>query len=204
MMMALVLLRAGAASGAEVPAPTAPRVPWVVRHELNRDEATLRRDSARLSADLQVVRGADFIVLRIPVRLLFDPDSDHLRSGLRAAQMLALPTLLLRHRRRLMTRIEVYTDNIGGQQMNQDLSARRAAVLTGVLASAGIPARRVQAYGRGATEALASSDTAEGRTRNRRVEFTFARLGSAAALAPATPPAPAAVRPGPATGPAGG
>ncbi len=42
-----------------------------------------------------------------------------LRPGLRAAEMLAVPTTLLRRRRHLMTRVEVYTDNIGGLQMNE-------------------------------------------------------------------------------------
>jgi outer membrane protein OmpA-like peptidoglycan-associated protein len=178
------------------------RVPWTVRHELSRAEALLRRDQARLHAagDVQILRESERVILRVPARLLFSPDSDSLRPGLRAAQLLSVPTALLRHRRRLMTRIEVYTDNIGGLQLNQQLSSRRAAVLQGALLSAGISMHRVQAYGLGA----ADNDTAQGRMQNRRVEFVFARLGSRAALAPPPDAASAGLRPVPAASPAGG
>jgi len=182
---------AGLAGGGRPPV----HVPWVVRHELNRDEATLRRDSARLSPDIEVLRGADVVVLRVPVRLLFDPDSDQLRPALRAAEMLALPITLLRQRRRLVTRIDVYSDNIGGQQLNADLSGRRAMALANALLSAGIAMRRVQALGRGMAQGLAGNDTAQGRMLNRRVEFTFARTAAAAS---------AGTTPVPATGPADG
>lgn len=201
-----------------VPAePVAPvRVPWSVRHELNRAEALLRHEDARLRVgdEVQVLRASEEeVVLRVPARLLFAPDSESLRPSLAAAQMLSVPTTLLRRRRHLMTRIEVYTDNIGGVQLNQQLSTRRASILAGALQSAGISAHRVQAYGRGAAEALAGNDSAAGRTLNRRVEFVFARIGSQAARPPQSPqppsaadasPASAALRPAPAAAPSGG
>ncbi len=215
-MLLAVALAVAAAFGSSLPiasaapaapaAPVAPvRVPWVVRHELNRAEALLRRETARrrLTGDVQVLREPEAVVLRVPAQLLFEPDSESLRPALRAAEMLAVPTTLMRRRRHLMTRIEVYTDNIGGLQLNQDLSARRAASLAAALATAGIAAHRVQAYGRGSSQALASNDTPEGRTLNRRVEFVFARIGSDAALAPASG-ASAGLRPAPAAASAGG
>jgi len=172
---------------ASPPAASVPlRVPWTVRHELNRAEALLRGEDARLhvASEVQVLRGSEQVVLRVPARLLFSPDSESLRPGLRAAQLLSVPTTLLRRRRHLMTRIEVFTDNIGGLRLNEELSTRRAATLAGALLSAGISVHRVQAYGRGASQALAGNDTPEGRTQNRRVEFVFARIGSHAAQAP--------------------
>lgn len=191
------------------------RVPWSVRHELNRAEALLRHENARLHVGdaVQVLRANDEeVVLRVPARLLFSPDSDSLLPGLKAAQLLSVPTTLLRRRRHLMTRIEVYTDNIGGVQLNQQLSVRRASILAGALHSAGISEHRVQAYGRGAAQALAGNDSAAGRTVNRRVEFVFARLGSQAARPLQPPPSPsadaspasAALRRAPAAAPSGG
>jgi outer membrane protein OmpA-like peptidoglycan-associated protein len=213
----LMTLRAGAAAPADSAAATALHVPWSVRHELNRAEAVLRREDARrhVGGEVQVLRESEEeVVLRVPAGLLFSPDSESLRPGLKAAEMLSVPSTLLRQRRHLMTRIEVYTDNIGGVQLNQQLSARRAAALANAMLTAGISAHRVQAYGRGAAEALAGNDSAQGRTLNRRVEFIFARIGSHAALAPppATTPAPspadaagasAALRPAPAATSAG-
>jgi outer membrane protein OmpA-like peptidoglycan-associated protein len=188
---------------------TAPvQLPWRVRHELNRAEVVLRRENARLhvGGDVQVLREGEAVVLRVPAGLLFSPDSDSLRPGLKAAQMLSVPTMLLRQRRHLMTRIEVYTDNIGGVQLNQQLSSHRAAALAGALLTAGISVHRVQAYGRGAAQTLAGNDSAQGRTLNRRVEFVFARIGSQAARAPPADasPASAALRPAPAAASAGG
>jgi len=203
----LATLSAGAAAAAgNTPASPLP-VPWSVRHELNRAEQLLRREDARrhVSSEVQVVRASEEeVVLRVPAQLLFLPDSERLRPGLKAAEMLLVPTMLLRQRRRLMTRIEVFTDNIGGVQLNQRLSAGRAAALAGALRTAGISAHRVQAYGRGAAQALAGNDSARGRTLNRRVEFIFARIGSRAALAPpptapgVAPTAPPAGNPTPA------
>lgn len=209
----LVALRAGAAAPADSAPVTPLRVPWSVRHELNRAEALLRREDARrhVGSEVQVLRESEEeVVLRVPARLLFSPDSETLRPGLKAAEMLSIPTTLLRQRRHLMTRIEVYTDNIGGVQLNEQLSTRRAAALANAMLTAGISAHRVQAYGRGAAQALAGNDSAQGRTLNRRVEFIFARIGSHAALAP--PPrsasadaagASAALRPAPAATSAG-
>lgn len=187
--------------------PAAPQhVPWTVRHELNRAEALLRQENARLHAgsEVEILRDDEQVTLRVPARLLFTPDSESLRPGLRAAQLLSLPTTLLRRRHRLMARIEVYTDNIGGVQLNQQLSARRAGTLASALLTAGISMHRVQAYGLGAAQALAANDTAEGRMENRRVEFVFARLGSQAALAPPPDPVSTGFRPAPAASPAGG
>jgi len=180
-------------------------VPWSVRRELDRAEAMLRQQSARLHGDVgvQVLRESEEVVLRIPARLLFSPDSESLQPGLRAARLLSMPTVLLRKRHHLMTRIEVYSDNIGGVQLNQQLSTRRAAVLASALRAAGISAHRVQASGRGAAQALAANDTAADRILNRRVEFVFARLGSQAALEP-PPDASAGLRPAPAAASAGG
>ncbi|HLK70408.1 MAG TPA: OmpA family protein [Steroidobacteraceae bacterium] len=212
-------------------APVTPmHIPWTVRHELNRAQQLLLQQSARLHLgnDVQVLRMDERVVLRVPAHLLFAPDTQTLRPGLKAAQVLSVPTLLLRRRRHLMTRIEVYSDNIGGIQLNQQLSARRATMLASQLQLAGISTHRIQAYGRGGSQALAGNDSAEGRTLNRRVEFVFARLGSQAALAPPeaapSPPgetarpsdsapnggapaggaASAGVRPAPAAMPAGG
>lgn len=200
---------ASTAPAADSAPPAAVRVPWSVRHELNRAEVLLRQENVRRHAggDVQVLRESEQVVLRVPARLLFTPDSESLRPGLKAAEMLSIPTTLLRQRRHLMTRIEVYTDNIGGVQLNQQLSVRRAAALASALLTAGISVHRVQAYGRGATQALAGNDSAQGRTLNRRVEFVFARIGSQAALAPPpadASPASAAVRPAPAAASAGG
>lgn len=79
---------------------------------------------------------------------------------------------------RLMTRfpgmtIEVlgHTDNQGGVAYNQSLSERRAQAVVQYLADRGVEPSRIRATGRGEHNPVARNDTAEGRQRNRRVEF---------------------------------
>jgi OmpA-OmpF porin, OOP family len=64
-----------------------------------------------------------------------------------------------------------YGDAIGGDEYNQRLSERRAAAVAGYLERKGIPASRLIAKGFGKTRFVASNDTDEGRSQNRRVEL---------------------------------
>jgi outer membrane protein OmpA-like peptidoglycan-associated protein len=68
-------------------------------------------------------------------------------------------------------RIEGYTDTVGRGHVNQRLSAERAAAVRSALITRGIPASRLSAKGFGARRAIADNSTAEGRARNRRIEF---------------------------------
>ncbi|MEX0739603.1 MAG: OmpA family protein [Pseudohongiella sp.] len=64
-----------------------------------------------------------------------------------------------------------HTDNIGAEEYNQDLSARRAAAVRQVLIDRfGISAARITSSGYGESQPVANNATADGRERNRRVE----------------------------------
>lgn len=67
-------------------------------------------------------------------------------------------------------RITGYTDNIGGEEYNLDLSMRRAQAAQEYLVNKGIDQKRIVIAGMGASNPVASNDTAEGRAMNRRVE----------------------------------
>ena len=66
--------------------------------------------------------------------------------------------------------IEGHTDNVGGAEMNQRLSERRAEAVRQALVARGISSQRIQVRGFGFNYPLASNATAEGRQQNRRVE----------------------------------
>lgn len=68
-------------------------------------------------------------------------------------------------------RIEGHTDTSGNAQHNHRLSQRRAESVVANLVSKGIERGRISAKGFGPTMPLEPNDTAEGRERNRRVEF---------------------------------
>ena len=68
--------------------------------------------------------------------------------------------------------LEGYTDNIGGEAYNQDLSEKRAAAVKELLVSKrGIDGSKIQTSGHGASNPVADNATAEGRAKNRRVEI---------------------------------
>lgn len=66
-----------------------------------------------------------------------------------------------------------HTDNIGNADANMRLSKERAEAVKGYLVSKGANPSRIEATGYGETQPIASNRTAEGRRKNRRVEFTL-------------------------------
>jgi len=67
--------------------------------------------------------------------------------------------------------IHGHTDNVGGAKYNQDLSLRRAESVKDYLVSRGIAASRMSTRGYGFTKPIADNGTAQGRAKNRRIEF---------------------------------
>lgn len=68
--------------------------------------------------------------------------------------------------------ISGHTDNTGSRQRNIDLSLARADAVKTYLVSRGIEAFRLKVSGYGPDKPIAPNSTAEGRTKNRRIEFT--------------------------------
>ena len=64
-----------------------------------------------------------------------------------------------------------HTDNVGDPDNNLDLSRRRAQAVVDELVTDGVPASKLSAAGYGETRPVASNETAEGKARNRRIEF---------------------------------
>lgn len=64
-----------------------------------------------------------------------------------------------------------HTDSVGDEQMNLDLSRRRAAAVADYLSQRGIDRNRMIVEGRGKAEPIADNSTEAGRAQNRRVEM---------------------------------
>lgn len=95
---------------------------------------------------------------------------------------------VLRQEARLRVRVEGHTDNEGGRQRNLALSQERAESVARYIAGKGIDATRLEAKGYADLVPVADNESPEGRSRNRRVEFTI--LGAAAPSIQAPTPAP--------------
>ena len=72
----------------------------------------------------------------------------------------------------LSIQVAGHTDGIGSRAANQRLSERRAASVVGYLSTQGIPSARMKSVGFGEDKPVADNSTNEGRTRNRRIEFS--------------------------------
>ncbi len=72
-------------------------------------------------------------------------------------------------------RVESHTDWIGSDSYNDALSQRRAKATVDYLSGKGIDPNRLEGVGLGETRPIASNETAEGRSRNRRSEFHVVR-----------------------------
>jgi outer membrane protein OmpA-like peptidoglycan-associated protein len=68
--------------------------------------------------------------------------------------------------------VEGHTDDQGDEAANQQLSEARAQAVVDYLVDGGIAADRLTAVGYGEERPIANNNTAEGRARNRRIEFT--------------------------------
>jgi outer membrane protein OmpA-like peptidoglycan-associated protein len=101
--------------------------------------------------------------------VLFDTGQFTLKPGAReklakvAGILIAYPGL----------NIEVggYTDNVGGDAMNQKLSENRAGAVRNYLVEQGVTTGSVSSKGYGNTLPVASNDNSAGRQENRRVEL---------------------------------
>ena len=133
------------------------------------DKAAMRtRLSLQLNAVLQTRESARGLIVSMS-DVLFDTGRFSLKSGAReklakvAGILLAYPGL----------NIEVggYTDNVGGDEMNQTLSENRAGSVRDYLVQQGVLANSVSSRGFGNTLPVASNDSSAGRQQNRRVEL---------------------------------
>lgn len=71
----------------------------------------------------------------------------------------------------LIIEVSGHTDSDGSAPSNMKLSELRAAAVAQYLASKDIPKERIRSVGYGETRPVASNQTAEGKHRNRRIEF---------------------------------
>ena len=133
------------------------------------DKVAMRaRLSEQLNLILQTRDSARGLIVNMS-DVLFDTGKYSLKSGAReklakvAGILLAYPGL----------NIEVggYTDNVGGDEMNQKLSENRADSVRDYLVQEGVSTNSVTARGLGNSLPVASNNDAAGRQQNRRVEL---------------------------------
>ncbi|MEM9132018.1 MAG: OmpA family protein [Actinomycetota bacterium] len=128
-------------------------------------------DGVDIVDELEIVPGAPRPSGRIVVdeAILFAVDSDQLTDA--DSSVLSNLALLFTSRPAWTMVIVGHTDDIGPEVYNLELSLRRAEAVRGALTELGVPADVMSIEGAGATDPIASNDSAGGRSQNRRIEF---------------------------------
>jgi outer membrane protein OmpA-like peptidoglycan-associated protein len=140
-----------------------------VGNYMDRQEAELRRQLR--GSGVGVTRRGDEIILDMPGDVTFDFDSASLKPAF--FDVLDSVALVLREYERTVLVVDGHTDAVGSAEYNHDLSLRRADTVVEYLVNRGVRPVRIQAYGYGEQYPVATNRTAEGRSRNRRVELTL-------------------------------
>lgn len=101
--------------------------------------------------------------------VLFDTNKHAIKTE--AKDVLSKIAAFLVKNTQYVVEIQGHTDSTGSDAFNNPLSQRRAESVKTFLVGEGVAADRLTAKGYGSTEPLESNDTAEGRAKNRRVDF---------------------------------
>jgi outer membrane protein OmpA-like peptidoglycan-associated protein len=138
-------------------------------HQANTDKAAMRAQlSEQLNRVLETRDSARGLIVSMS-DVLFDTGQYSLKPG--AREKLAKVAGILISYPGLNIQVGGYTDNIGGDDMNQKLSENRADTVLKYLVQQGVTTNSVSANGFGNTSPVASNDTSSGRQENRRVEL---------------------------------
>jgi outer membrane protein OmpA-like peptidoglycan-associated protein len=126
----------------------------------------------------QALPGADVERVGEGIRLVLNENAVRFDTGkatLTATAQANLDKLVPVFKEYADTNIEIYgyTDITGSPEFNLTLSQKRAESVKNYLASKGLVSSRFKTTGKGIADPIATNETAEGRTQNRRVEFAI-------------------------------
>ena len=136
---------------------------------LDRQERDLRQSLG--NNDVTINNTGDRLIVTLPQDILFATGSSAVRPDLQrdlgavASNLQAYPDSSVQ--------IVGHTDSDGDASFNQQLSEDRANSVASVLINNGVPTSRIQAFGRGEAQPVASNLSPTGKAQNRRVEIVI-------------------------------
>lgn len=113
------------------------------------------------------------LVLSMPELVLFDFNKYEVKNKVKGS----LNTLAkaLEENPDIRIKIDGYTDFIGSEGYNLELSVKRAKTIKNYLVDRGVKSSNISIEGYGKQNPIANNATAAGRAKNRRVEFIISR-----------------------------
>ncbi len=131
----------------------------IIGNRLDAQEEDLRQSIN--NDDVRIQNTGDRLIVTLPQDITFATDSFTVRPDLQ------------RDLRAVAGNLQALTDSDGDAGYNQRLSERRANAVADILLGAGVRFNRIQTYGRGETQPVASNLTPQGKAQNRRVEIVI-------------------------------
>jgi len=123
------------------------------------------------STGVSVTRNGDNIILNMPGNITFATNSSNISADF--YRVLDSVALVINEFKKTYVDVYGYTDSTGSEAYNQTLSEARASSVGSYLMSQKVIPQRVVTRGMGESQPVATNDTAEGRSRNRRVEIVL-------------------------------
>ncbi|MEM8787712.1 MAG: OmpA family protein [Pseudomonadota bacterium] len=138
-----------------------------IGNAIDQQEAALRQDLAGTGA--RIINTGSELVVSLPEAILFDIESAIVRPNSR--QNIGAIARNLQQFPNTVVQVVGHTDNTGTRAFNQGLSIDRATAVANILIGNGVNPGRIQAFGRGEDQPVASNATPAGRQANRRTEI---------------------------------
>ena len=154
------ILRAAAGGGA---------IGGGVGYYMDTQEAKLRKQLR--GSGVSVVRDGDNINLVMPGNITFDSGQSDIKSTF--LPVLDSVILVVEEFDKTLIVIAGHTDSSGSEELNQNLSERRAQSVANYFSAAKVMKERLESVGFGESTPVASNSTAQGKELNRRVEITL-------------------------------
>ena len=124
-----------------------------------------------LGTGVQVVQSGGTVRLIMPGNITFNTNESTIRPNFN--KVLDSVAKVINEYDKTKVQILGYTDNTGSDSINNPLSLARAQSISNYLVLRGVNAGRINAYGLGSKNPIASNGTPEGREQNRRVELSL-------------------------------
>jgi outer membrane protein OmpA-like peptidoglycan-associated protein len=154
------ILRAAAGGGA---------IGGGVGYYMDTQEAKLRKQLR--GSGVSVVRDGDNINLVMPGNITFDSGQSDIKSTF--LPVLDSVILVVEEFDKTLIVIAGHTDSSGSEELNQNLSERRAQSVANYFSAAKVMKERLESVGFGESNPVAPNSTAQGKELNRRVEITL-------------------------------
>jgi outer membrane protein OmpA-like peptidoglycan-associated protein len=138
-----------------------------VGYYMDRQEDKLRQQLQ--NTGVSVTRDGDNIILNMPGNVTFATDSSNVSADF--YPVLDSVALVIKEFEKTYVDVVGHTDSTGAEAYNQQLSEARASSVARYLESQGVLPARIVSSGMGESKPIASNDTAQGRSLNRRVEI---------------------------------